>query len=214
MTRARSEAGTVIEERHEHFTIPPPPAPTIVQAPPPPAVVFAPAPPPPAPVEIIRDTKIIEHGAPHYERPLPQGYERGPVIHDAAPREEHYAERRRSFVEHSNVGPSAALALVPQHHRDQRSIRDEIKALEAEKEALKAEKRAQHELRKADRIRRGGARHSETDLVLYERDSYREDGEEYTVVRKEKIVREDDGGVKIQKDKKGRMSISVPKYYR
>lgn len=212
MSGARSEAGTVIEERHEHFTIPPPPAPTIVHAPPPPAVVFAPAPPPPppAPVEVIRDTKIVEHiPAPHHGH--------GPVIHDAYPREEMvYHERRSSFHDHSNAVPVGAMALVPSHHhhRNERSIRDEIRALEAEKEALKAEKRAEHEMRKADRIRRGGGRHSETDLVLYERDTYQAHGEEYTVVRKERIEKEDDGGVKITKDKKGRMAISVPKYYR
>lgn len=196
MSGARSEAGTVIEERHEVFTVPPPP------------VHYAP--PPPPQVEVVRDTKIVEHIH------APYGHDRGPVILDAGPREEStFVERRRSFVDRSDpvpVGP-LALALVDNRHssRDERAIRAEIKALEAEKEALRAEKRADREMRKADRIRRGG-RVSETDLVLYERDRYESNGEEYTIIKKERV--EEEGGVRIEKDKKGRMSISVPKYYR
>jgi hypothetical protein len=202
MSGGRSEAGTVIEERHEVFTVPPPP---------PPPVSFAHPPPPPPAVEVHRDTKIVEH------IPAPHGHDRGPVILDAGPREEStFVERRRSFVDRSDAIPVGPLALVlpSDRHRtkDERAIRAEIRALEAEKEALRAEKRAEREMRKADRIRRGG-RSSDTDLVLYERDTIERDGEEYTIVKRER-VEEEGGGVRIEKDKKGRMSISVPKYYR
>jgi hypothetical protein len=202
MSGGRSEAGTIIEERHEVFTVP--------QPPPPPPIGFVPPPPPPAPVTFVEDRKIVEH------IPAPHHHDRGPIILDAGPREETtFIERRRSFVERSDpipVGP-LALALPSERHRvkDERAIRAEIKALEAEKEALRAEKRADREMRKAERIRRGG-RSSETDLVLYDRDRFETSGEEVTVVRRERV--EEEGGVRIEKDKKGRMSISVPKYYR
>lgn len=197
MHGGRSEAGTVIEERHEVFTIPPPP----------PAAPYA---PPPPPVQIIEDTKIIEHRAPspHHHH----DHHGGAIIMDAAPREETFVERREVY-ERSDPMPVGPLALVaPSRHKDERAIRAEIKALEAEKEALRAEKRAEREMRKADRIRREG-RASEGDLVLYERDRYETANEEVTLVRRERIE-EPEGGVRIEKDKKGRMAISVPKYYR
>jgi hypothetical protein len=149
--------------------------------------------------------------APHYDH--------GPAIYDAGPREEStFIRRERDFVERSEPIPVGPLALAAPHERhrtkDERAIRAEIKALEAEKEALRAEKRAEKEMRKADRLRRGGGgRVSEGDLVLYEHDSYDSRGEEVTLVRRERIE-EPEGGVRIEKDKKGRMAISVPKYYR
>ncbi|KAE8453655.1 hypothetical protein EG329_009166 [Mollisiaceae sp. DMI_Dod_QoI] len=200
MHGGRSEAGTVIEERHEVFTIPPPPQPHYER-------------PPPGPVQIVEDTKIVERRGPS---PHHHHHNSSPIILDAQPREEStFVEKRREVYERSDpmpVGP-LALALPPERHRvkDERAIRAEIKALEAEKEALRAEKRAEKEMRKADRIRREG-RVSEGDLVLYERDRYDSD-EEVTLVRRERIE-EPEGGVRIEKDKKGRMSISVPKYYR
>lgn len=194
MSGGRSEGGTIIEERRQEvFTIPPPP---------------------PASLEVIRDTKIIETHRDH--SPARSFHHGGPVVVEARPREEStLVETKREYVERSDpipVGP-LALAIPPERYRakDERAIRAEIKALEAEKEALRAEKRAEKELRKADRIRRGG-RASETDLVFYE-ERYERPEEEYTVVRTERIE-EPEGGVRIEKDKKGRMSISVPKYYR
>lgn len=195
MSGGRSEAGTVIEERRQEvFTVPPPPS---------------------APFEVIRDTKIVETR--RDPSPAISSYHGGPVVVEARPREETtFVETKREYVERSDpipVGP-LALAIQPERYRpkDERAIRAEIKALEAEKEALRAEKRAEREFRKADRLRRGG-RASETDLVLYETERYDRPEEEYTVVRRERIE-EPEGGVRIEKDKKGRMSISVPKYYR
>jgi hypothetical protein len=151
-------------------------------------------PPPPGNVEIIRDTKIIESGYQHHHG--------NPIIIDAGP------------VEISDPIPVGPLALIrpPSRAKDERAIRAEIKALEAEREALRAEKRADREIRKADRIRRDG-RVSEGDLVLYERERIDTPSEEYTLVRRERFE-EPEGGVRIEKDRKGRMSISVPKYYR
>jgi hypothetical protein len=199
MSGGRSEAGTVIEERRQEvFTIPPPP--------------------PQGNFEVIKDTKITEIHRDHSPARSHHHHHHhdGAVILDAHPREEStFVETKREWVEHSDpipVGP-LALAIQPDRYRpkDERAIRAEIKALEAEKEALRAEKRAERELRKADRIRRGG-RASETDLVLYETDRYEVPEEEYMVVRRERIE-EPEGGVRIEKDRKGKMSISVPKYY-
>ncbi|KAH8784094.1 hypothetical protein F5882DRAFT_428622 [Hyaloscypha sp. PMI_1271] len=198
MSGGRSEAGTVIEERRQEvFTIPPPP---------------------PGNFEVIKDTKITEIHRDHSPARSHHHHHHhdGAVILDAHPREEStFVETKREWVEHSDpipVGP-LALAIQPDRYRpkDERAIRAEIKALEAEKEALRAEKRAEREFRKADRIRRGG-RASETDLVLYETDRYEAPEEEYMVVRRERIE-EPEGGVRIEKDRKGKMSISVPKYY-
>lgn len=96
--------------------------------------------------------------------------------------------------------PVGALALVPNdRQRDARAISAEIRALEAEKEALKMERRANREMRRADKIRREGRESGE--LVLYEE-------------RVERIRDpEPSGGVRIEKDRKGRMAISVPKKY-
>jgi len=202
----RPDGGTVIEETHTHevFSVPDhshaPPPPQSFPPPPPPFV----PPPPGHTLEVTKDVKIVERSPSpghhhHHHHP-------NPIIIDAG---------RPEIIETSDpvtVGP-LALATTSHRHgsRDERAIRAEIKSLEAEKEALRLERRAEREMRKADRIRRGH-RSSETDLVLFEQDSYSR-GEEVTLVRRERII-EPDGGVKIEKDKKGRMSISVPKYLR
>jgi hypothetical protein len=183
MSGGRSEAsGTVFEERRQE--------------------VFA-IPPPPVPLEIIQDTKIVENRSPS---PARSHYSHGPlIVNESRPREEStFIERRKEteYVERSDeipVGP-LALAITSDRSRskDERAIRAEIKALEAEKEALRAERKASKEVRRAERIRREGRESG--DLVLYE---------ERMEVKRE---REPEGGVRIEKDRKGRMSISVPKY--
>lgn len=209
MSGGRSEAGTVIEEhRTEVFT---------AAAPPPPPPGWIP-PPPPGNLEVVTDTKIVEtHRSPSPARSHHGHHHHhdGPIIIDAGrPREEStFIETRRETIERSDPIPVGPLALaIPDRHRskDERAIRAEIKALEAEKEALRAEKRADREMRKADRLRRG-ARASEGELVLYDRETIERPGEEVTLVRRERIS-EPEGGVRIEKDKKGRMAISVPKY--
>jgi hypothetical protein len=97
------------------------------------------------------------------------------------------------IIERSNNIPVGPLVLVgDRRSKDDRAIRAEIRALEAEREALKAEQKAQIGFDRADRIRRG-------DLVVYE---------EKETIRKE---RELEGVVEVRKDKKGRMSIVVPR---
>jgi hypothetical protein len=97
------------------------------------------------------------------------------------------------IIERSNNIPLGPLVFVgDRRSKDDRAIRAEIKALEAEREARRAEQKAQLEFERADRIRRG-------DLVVYE---------ERETVRRE---REPDGGVEIKRDKKGRMNIIVPR---
>jgi hypothetical protein len=205
MSGGRSEAGTVIEERRTEV------------------FAAAPYPPPPPPhsgnLEVVTDTKIVEtHRSPSPARSHRSHHHHhdGPVIINAGPgphEESTFVERRTETIERSDHIPIGPLALVPsERHRskDERAIRAEIKALEAEKEALRAEKRADREMRKADRIRRG-ARASEGELVLYDRETIERGGEEVTLVRRERVS-EPEGGVRIEKDKKGRMAISVPKY--
>jgi hypothetical protein len=224
MSGGRSEAGTVVEEhRTEVFTVPAPPPPPPGWIPPPPGWVPPPPgwvpPPPPGNLEVITDTKITEtHRSPSPARSH-RGHHHhhdGPIIIDAGrPREvsDVVETRRTDIYERSDPIPVGPLALaIPERHRsrDERAVRAEIKALEAEKEALRAEKRADREMRKADRIRRG-ARASEGELVLYDRETIDRPGEEVTIVRRERVS-EPEGGVRIEKDKKGRMAISVPKY--
>ena len=151
--------------------------------------------PPPQHTEIITETKTTEHG---------------PIIINAGRPHEEVIERKTEIIEHSDPMPHGALALALPAERSERAIRAEIRALEAEKEALRAERRADRRLRKTERLRSEG-RSSDGDLVLYEDRVYR-GGDEVTLVRREKIV-EPEGGVRIEKDRKGRMSISVPKYY-
>jgi hypothetical protein len=96
------------------------------------------------------------------------------------------------IVNRSNHIPIGPLVLLgDRRSKDDHVIRAEIKALEAEREALRAEQKAQLEFDRADRIRRG-------ELVVYEEREIRRE-------------REPDGGVQIKKDKKGRMSIVVPR---
>jgi hypothetical protein len=135
------------------------------------------------------------------------------IIDAGRPREEStLVERHREVTDSSDpmtVGP-LALAVSNDRHglRDERAIRAEIRALEAEKEALRAQRRLERGRRRSGR--RHSHRVSETDLVLYERDTYDRPGEEITLVKRERL--EPKGGVRIEKDRKGRMSISVPKY--
>lgn len=215
MSGGRSNAGEIIEERttQEVFEVPAP----------------LPPPPPPAPVpEIVEEhvkTTTIErrdvsparsyqsHSSHHHHH-----------RHDSAPVIVHAKEVRNEsdFIEttrkekqveiRSAPTPVGALALIPaDRSRDARSISAEIRALEAEKEALKAERRANREIRRAERLRRDGA--GGEMVVRREREIVGAPGE---VVLYEERVREVEpsGGVRIERDRKGRMAISVPKKYR
>ncbi|KAH8808551.1 hypothetical protein F5884DRAFT_858081 [Xylogone sp. PMI_703] len=156
--------------------------------------------PPRTNLEIIRDKEVVERR--HSRSPGPgrrhHHHHHNAIIIDAGKPRDY--ERSDPIP----VGP-LALAVPERSRRDEHSIRAEIRALEAEKEALRAEKRADEELRRASSLRRG-----RDELVVYEKDRY-VDKDEVLVLKKEKII-EPEGGVRIEKDRKGKMSISVPKY--
>lgn len=152
-------------------------------------------------LEVVSDTKIVEtrsvSPSPHHHHH--SSHHNNPIIIEAGrPREE--------YSDAIAVGP---LALVSSHSHSRHSSRED-RVVRAEIALLEAEKAKRYAERDYRRIRHSG-RSSETELVLYERDSYGGPSEEITLVRRE---REPDIGVRIEKDKKGRMSISVPKYIR
>ncbi|KAH9885059.1 hypothetical protein F4778DRAFT_787463 [Xylariomycetidae sp. FL2044] len=193
---ARSVPGGVIEERKEEvFTIPPPPptAPSVARAP-------SVAPPPPAPpVEVVKETYVREispsrSSRSHRSHSTSTSTTRTPVVIEASPRE---------YSEGVPIGP---LALVGDRRRDDREIKMEIARLEAERDMLKRDRHHHHhhhhsrhrshshsmdrEMVRAERLPTG-------ELVLYEEQIEK--------------IEEPRRGVRIEKDKKGRMSISVPK---
>ncbi|KAB8302190.1 hypothetical protein EYC80_005635 [Monilinia laxa] len=260
MSGGRSEAGTVVEERTEVFTIPPPPPsvhatpppppvvhhvppppPSVYYAPPPPPesvhyapqppptpaqwapppasvvyaqppqpIIYAPPPPPQQNVEMHESTRIVERSpsparstySHHSHHSHHTHHHHDPVILEGRPRsrdEESVFYEKREIIERTEPIGAMTVSRSHSHRKDERSIRAEIKALEAEKEALKADRRANREMRRADRLRREGARHSDSQLVLYEDEIH--DGRDVTIVRRERIV-EPEGGVRIEKDRK------------
>ncbi|KXJ97329.1 hypothetical protein Micbo1qcDRAFT_230012 [Microdochium bolleyi] len=204
---ARSAAGHIVEERREEFfTLPPPPpapAPVVVAAPvaaPPPVVVApAPAPPPapapaPAPVEttteVFQETKVVREVSPaRTTRSFSTSTSgRTPLIIDGA--------------EPAYGYDYGQVAIVGDRRRTDQEIKYEIARLEAERDLMRSghhhhhhhgrhrSHSSGHDLVRAERLPTG-------ELVLYEED----------VVKIEEPRR----GVRLEKDKKGRMSISVPK---
>lgn len=199
LAAARSAAGNLLEERREEiYTIPPPPPPVIPVAvpppPPPPAAAPAPAPvvvappppPPPAPVEVVPPP-------PPPPAPVKTEVVKETVIRDVSPGRGAPVVYESSEVD---IGP-LAVARHRSQSRSNREIRAEIKALEAEMRDTRISKR--HPSRhRHDRDIVHAERMSDGALVLFEE-------------RVEK-VEEGHRGLRIEKDKKGRMAISVPKY--
>lgn len=192
---ARSQPGDVVEERREEVVIseppaPPPPAPTVVAS----TVVEAPPPPPPSPpaqqatVEIVKETRIRDISPARSYTTTASGMS-GP------PTREMYTEQR----EVTTSGPVMLLDSGHHHHHRRRSassvasrdIRHEIRHLERQLARRGDGRRSDRELLQAERLPTG-------ELVLYEE-------------RVERIE-EPSRGVRIEKDKKGRLSISVPKH--
>ncbi|CAD6448304.1 d0d03738-0918-45ef-8d5f-3b2349a916a3 [Sclerotinia trifoliorum] len=187
-----------------------PPPPSVVYAPPPPPVIYAPPPPPQQNLEIHETTRIVERSpsparstySHHSHHSHHTHHHHDPVILEGRPRsrdEESVFYEKREIIERIEPIGAMTVSRSHSHRKDERSIRAEIKALEAEKEALKADRRANRELRRAERLRREGARHSDSQLVLYEDEIH--DGRDVTIVRRERIV-EPEGGVRIEKDRK------------
>lgn len=195
ITAARSSAGDLIEERREFFTLPPPPP--SVMAPPPPPVIHTAAPVAPSPpVEVYKETYIRETS--------PARTARSRRSHSTSTTRTPVIIEPREYSEEVPIGP---LALVGDRRRStHQDISMEIARLEAERDLMRPERRHHHhshsrhrshshsverELVSAERLPSG-------ELVLYEEQVER--------------VEEPRRGVRIEKDKKGRMSISVPKY--
>ena len=196
----------VEDRREEVFTIPPPPI--MTAPPPPPPAPMAPATPAPPQPPIINAPTVVREVSParttrsrrSHSTSTTAASRRAPVVIDA---------HHPGGWEASNEVPVGPLALVADRHRTDRDISMEIAQLEAERDYLRAEHHHHHrsrsrhsrhrshsgspgrELVKAERLPTG-------ELVIYEQEV-------------EKVV-EPRRGVRIEKDKKGRMSISVPKY--
>lgn len=218
LTSGRSESGNIIEERREetvvHAPAPPPSHHPSMHAPPPPPMMHGPpptmhGPPPPVmmPPPPIAQPPPMFHAPPPPPPPPPaEVVEKTTVIRDVSParsyttttsgtthtsRTPYIVDVRREEV--SEDVPVGAMALVKSDRhrsrsRSDRDIRHEIRDLERQ---LDRKRHSERELVKAERLSSG-------ELVLYEEQVER--------------IEEPRRGVRIEKDKKGRMSISVPKY--
>lgn len=207
---ARSSAGDIIRERREELIIeapaPPHPPPQMIYAPPPPQSFYAPAPAPilvpahAAPViieaaprgglelidkSVYRDDKTV-----YYDDKSVYRDDRTVVYRDFSPASRGRKSRSRSHSHHHHL--SDEYQLVERHQsrsRNRKDIRSEIKALEKEL-AYRGKRDIDREVVRSERLPNG-------DLVVYE--------ESIEKISSHKPAR-------IEKDKKGRMSISVPKY--
>lgn len=152
-----------------------------------PPVVVDPA--PPANVEIVNKTVVRE--------PSPS---RSVTSYTTSATPTTYYDRRSI----SDETPDAPVAVVRHRStsRSPRDIRAEIRALEDELRDTRLSRRHHHHYRLGSRD--GG------EIVRAER---LPDGS--LVLEEEKVEKVEEGhrGVRIEKDRKGRMSISVPKYY-
>ncbi|PSR77731.1 hypothetical protein BD289DRAFT_141754 [Coniella lustricola] len=191
---------------------PPPPPPSAYQPPPPSAYQHAP-PASHAPPPQVFHAPPPSHGPTVVMAPPPvtEFYEKKTVIRDVSPARSYttsasgstsYVDvrdvRRQEYSDEIPVGPLAIVQAERHRSRSRshtnREIRSEIRDLERQ---LEHSRRRHHghsesrELIKAERLSSG-------ELVLFEEE-----------VEK---IEEPRRGVRIEKDKKGRMSISVPKY--
>ncbi|RCI17122.1 hypothetical protein L249_2594 [Ophiocordyceps polyrhachis-furcata BCC 54312] len=207
---ARSSAGAVMEDRREEVRYPPPP-PTIVSAPPPaasraptvaappaaplPTIVVPPSVPPPPPLVVARP--------PHEAPPVEVIDSSRTVIRDVSPArttttsttsswDSHHPHHHHHHRHHDDMVVGPVIHRSRSRSRSGREIRAEIRALERE---------LAH--------RPKGVELGERDIVRTER---MPDGE--LIVYQERVERQSAGPKppRIEKDKKGRMSISVPKY--
>jgi hypothetical protein len=184
VAEARSSAAG-LEDRREEVFVPPLPAVIPAPAPPPPPPASVHMAPPPAPAPII----VAAPPAP------------APVVIDAAPPRtvsptttstSSWDYHHHHHHDHHDHGGPLVLAERPRSQsRSRREIRAEIKALQQELVS-----RPKHEVSGRDIVR--AERLPDGQLVVYE----------------ESIERIETGPKppRIEKDKKGRMSLSIPKY--
>ncbi|GKT93860.1 LOW QUALITY PROTEIN: hypothetical protein Ct61P_11710 [Colletotrichum tofieldiae] len=205
---ARSSAAHLVDERHEEiYTIPPPAA---ALPPPPPAAQVPPPPPPasvappPAPPTVVAAPApaptVIYEAAPPPPAPAPvEVVNKTTIIRDVSPARSTTSYttstaptvyERREYSEEVPIGPMAVAERRRSRSRSRKDIRSEIKALEAQL----------HDRR----------RHGNRELVRAEQ---MPDGAVVLFEEKVEKIEEPRRGVRIEKDKKGRMAISVPKYY-
>ena len=200
IANARSSAGNINEERREEvFTQPPPPpepmpAPSMAPAPapvpsaaPPPQVHYAEPPPPPPPAPVPAAAPVI----------INAGRDHSPSSHSSVSSYPHYHHHHHEASGAVPVGPLALAERSRSRSRSRggREIRAEIRALE--RELTHRPKRdvgpvGEREIVKAERLPDG-------QLVVYEQET--EKVEHY-----HKPAR-------IEKDKKGRLSLSLPRRY-
>ncbi|KAI8961192.1 hypothetical protein F5Y11DRAFT_357863 [Daldinia sp. FL1419] len=197
---ARSVPGGLVEERREEvFTLPPPPPVAVPAPPPPPAIIHTAAPVAPAaqtPVEVVQETFIRDVSptrSARSRRSHSTSTTRTPVIIEP-----------REYSEEVAVGP---LALVGGGRRSDKDIKMEIARLEVERDLLKAERRHHHH--HSHSRHRSHSRSTDRELISAER---LPTGELVLYEEQVEKIEEPRRGVRIEKDKKGRMSISVPKY--
>ena len=187
-------------------------------------MIEAPAPPPePQPQVVERRTEIIINPPPESHKPLseaPRSVREWDVMssrserrdpspksrRDHSPSARTHQSRHRSVSsasthreiileerEESSSVHSPLTLIVPDRRKDERSIKAEIRALEAEKRALKLEREVEKEHKRADRYRDGE--------VIVGREVVRGDREVIIERERPKDV------VKIEKDRKGRLSL-------
>jgi hypothetical protein len=101
-------------------------------------------------------------------------------------------------VGESNSIAAGPLALIIPHHtkKDEKTIKAEIRALEAEKKMLKYEREIEKEHRKAARYKEG--RVNDGDVIIERSSRHREP---------EIIIERPEREIKVEKDKKGRMAF-------
>ncbi len=142
--------------------------------------------PPAAPVEVVSTTRVVREISPA------RSYTATTTTVDPSAAPVIVEARPREFSDEIAVGPLAVVTADRHRSRDQDDIRSEIRHLERQL-ARRERHHGDRELVRAERLSTG-------ELVLFE-----ESVEEVVEPRR---------GVRIEKDKKGRMSISVPKYPR
>lgn len=204
---ARSSAGDIIEERIERRTeiyegaaaLPaPPPAPAAHGNGP----IIIDAHPPPSPVEVVKTTVIRDVSPTRYTT---TSYDTSSYDTYTSSSPTVVIDRSREESTHVPVGPVALAGRRHHHHHrhdvyETDELRSEIRHLEKE---LARRERSRHRSRHRS-LSRGGElvraeRLSTGELVLYD--------EEVEVIQEPTRA-----GVRIEKDKRGRLSISVPKY--
>ncbi|KAK8150176.1 hypothetical protein G3M48_003677 [Beauveria asiatica] len=202
----KSAVGEVIRERREEYHSPhhddikqeviisPPPQPIYIQAPAPPPPPPAPAPAPPAPAPAPQAPIIVD------AHPRSSGHGSVEIVDKTVVREEYPRYLRGDYESDTLVVGPLVRTRSRSRSRARSDIRAEIRALEREYEG---QRRHHHRHHSRDRDE------DEYDIVRTER---LEDGQ--LVVYEERVdrVTTHPKPARIEKDKKGRITLSLPAY--